>query len=809
MLSPNDRPAQSVWRTLWTRNPIALYTHWLHTQWPAGTVEKLPSAASDGSTNVDGLYIVGDLSGVPLLKLSANAGTEAARLIADQLKGEGEPPDGVLDLAIVGGGTSGFAAAKEAKKLGLRCAVFEASEPFSTIVNFPKGKPIYTYPTDVPVEGDLAFHEKSAVKEGLLDDLLDQTVRDGVPWVRARVEQIDRRGGVLELSIPDQVSTPEGVHLNGTGFIDGQTSVKARRVIVGIGRSGSYRKLDVPGEELDKVYNRLHDPADYADQNVLVVGGGDSAIETAIALADAGATVSLSYRKSEFSRPKPDNQERIDALADEGKVDLLFASNVTEIRDGEVDVKLDETGKTKMLENDSVFTMIGREPPLDFFRKSGVNIRNERNAAFWLTLGAFVLFCVWMYHWKKGGVVITGIPKVDHFLDVGSAWSTLGWFPYGFAAWLKGLGGAWGNPKNLLGTLAISLSEPGFYYSFLYCSCVVGFGIDRVRRKPTPYVKKQVTVLACFQVIPLFLLPYLALPWMGHNGAFDGGVGKWFADTFFPVAGYGQGREYWRAFGFVLAWPLFIWNVFTDTPMWGWLAVSVAQTFVIIPALIYFYGKGVYCGWVCSCGALAETLGDRHREKMPHGPFWNRFNMVGQVFLAFALVLMGLRILAWSGVGWAHTAFSYGLHDLPIFNYVWFVDLVWAGIIGVGLYFWFSGRVWCRFGCPLAALMHIYARFSRFAIIPEKKKCISCNVCTSVCHQGIDVMSFANKGRPMQDPECVRCSACVQMCPTGVLSFGQVDGGGAVLSRDPEWLAASPVRMREMHQVTVNGKPVK
>ena len=123
------------------------------------------------------------------------------------------------------------------------------------------------------------------------------------------------------------------------------------------------------------------------------------------------------------------------------------------------------------------------------------------------------------------------------------------------------------------------------------------------------------------------------------------------------------------------------------------------------------------------------------------------------------------------------------------------MDVFLAGIVGYGFYFWYSGRVWCRFMCPLAALMHIYARFSRFGIIAEKKKCISCNVCTSVCHQGIDIMSFANKGRPMQDPECVRCSACVQSCPTGVLTFGQVDKNGAVIARDR--LAASPVRMGE------------
>jgi MinD superfamily P-loop ATPase len=98
--------------------------------------------------------------------------------------------------------------------------------------------------------------------------------------------------------------------------------------------------------------------------------------------------------------------------------------------------------------------------------------------------------------------------------------------------------------------------------------------------------------------------------------------------------------------------------------------------------------------------------------------------------------------------------------------------------------------------------MHVYARFSKFRIFAEKSKCISCNVCTSVCHQGIDVMNFANKGLPMQDPECVRCSACVQSCPTGTLAFGRSDRAGRIVF---DVLAASPVRRRESEP----GSPAK
>jgi NosR/NirI family nitrous oxide reductase transcriptional regulator len=339
----------------------------------------------------------------------------------------------------------------------------------------------------------------------------------------------------------------------------------------------------------------------------------------------------------------------------------------------------------------------------------------------------------------------------------------------------------------------------------MYTSLIIIFGILRIKRRKTPYVKVQTVSLTFFQVLPLFLLPYIILPYMGHNGLFDSGVLKSVADSLFPEVKYEHGREYWRAFGFILAWPLFIWNVFSYQPMWGWLIISLVQTFVIIPLLIYFWGKGAYCGWICSCGAMAETLGDTQRRKMPHGAFWNRLNMVGQVILVVAFLILLFRIVSWimpdTSIGnlfnriYEGLLYNWGVFGIQM-NYRWFVDLFLAGIIGYGVYFWFSGRVWCRFACPLAALMHIYARFSRFRILADKKKCISCNVCTSVCHQGIDVMNFANKGIPMEDPECVRCSACVQSCPTGVLQFGQVNRRtGEVIKIDS--LGASPVLMRE------------
>jgi thioredoxin reductase/Fe-S-cluster-containing hydrogenase component 2 len=791
------------------------YTRWLHTQWPAGTVEKLPEVGENGATNIKGIRIVGDLTGIPLLKFSADTGARAvqAMLAEPDFGPQDRGQEGVLDLAIVGAGVSGLSAALEAQKAGLSFRMFEAVEPFSTIVNFPKAKPIYTYPTDMEPEGQMRF--KADVKEDLLAELHEQKDKAGIGITNAHITRIEREG--------DHFLLHQG---NDEPF-------KARRIIVAIGRSGNYRKLGVKGEDLDKCSNRLYDPKDFAGRNVLVVGGGDSALESAIALTVCGANVTLSYRKKEFSRPKPDNIEQIEKLsrdaaceagveqpssdrvttsassrmrepdATAGSLCLMMGSTINEIRESEVAIT-DAEGRQQTIDNDNAFLMIGREAPLDFFRRSGLAIANDRTTKWWLGLIGFFAFIAVFYHWQKQTFI---------------TWPS----PQPLADWIASLGGALNEWADTPGTLGYtlkhySLNQAGFYYSFAYSACVAVFGWRRIKRRRTPYVKVQTLALAFFQIIPLFLLPWILLHWAGENGWWSsGGLGQWLGDTFWP------GESYWRAFGFVLAWPLFVYNWFTSEPVWGWLVLGFVQTFVIIPLIIRYWGKGAYCGWVCSCGALAETLGDAHRHKMPHGPFWNRLNMTGQVILAVALFMLVVRIIGWVDPGsyatneagaflndqgqvvatadeaaweasWAAATFNWLLGNDSMLNYKYVVDLWIAGVLGVGLYFHFSGRVWCRFACPLAALMHIYTRFTKFRIFADKKKCISCNVCTSVCHQGIDIMNFANKGLPMEDPECVRCSACVQSCPTGVLQFGRYDSRGNIRY---DRLEASPVLMKE------------
>lgn len=718
--------------------------------------------------------MVGDLTGIPLLKFAADSGARAVATLFDGVTQEGEARDDeALDLIIIGGGVSGVSAALEARRRGLRFRIYESTGILSTVKNFPLKKPIFTYPLQMTPTGELQFHELSKTREGLLEDLGRQVNEASIEAIEGSADRLEGES--------DRVR----VHL------EGGDSVVAQRVIVAIGRSGSHRRLEVPGDDRPWVFNRLLDPVPFAQRDVVVVGGGESAAEAAIALADEGSKVTLVHRARELSRPHP---EKVVAIEDRrgstpGTIDLRLSTTVRSIEEDRVLIR--GPGGEEGLSSDAVFALMGREAPLDFFRRSRIAIQGEWTLRSWISLVAVLALFTCIYHWKKPGV---GIP-------IGDWWQQQKGFPYRLGEWWASLGSSTAEQGSFLATLAITSSEPGFWYSLLYTAVILIFGLRRIARRRTPYVKLQTWTLFAIQAVPLFLLPYLLLPWLGANGVFDGGYAAAIADQFFPLTDGGHGREYWRAFGLILAWPLFFWNVFTEQPLTGWLIISFLQTFLLIPLMVRRWGKGAYCGWICSCGALAETLGDGQREKMPHGPVSNRLNMIGQVILAVAGFLLLVRIFSWvapqSFIGSASESVYVALFEgVPFLNYVWFVDLLLGGILGVGLYWHFSGRVWCRFACPLAALMNIYGRFSRFRIFSEKAKCISCNVCTSVCHQGIDVMGFANRGLPMEDPQCVRCSACVSSCPTGVLTFGAVsrEGGEPCLDR---LQAKSPAVVKE------------
>jgi len=804
---------------------ISKYFNWLQRDTPTGEVEKYPEIDKNGETSVKGIYIIGDLTGIPLLKLAAESGANLIKYLMkdEQFKKvrESNNDNEIYDLIIVGAGPSGIAAGIEAKKNNLIFKILESSQKFNTIINFPKGKPIIAAPEVYEQQSGLKIH--GGIKESLLEELKQQIEKVDLPIQEGvMVEKIEKKNNHFELV------TKKG-------------NFKTLRVVLAIGKSGNARRLKVPGENLPKVYNRLIDPADAKGQKVLVVGGGDSALETAIATAEYAESVTVSYRKPAFSRAKEANVKKLNSLVKEGKVRLLMETNAKEIRENSV-IFADKNKEEIEIENSMIFTMIGRELPLAFFKRSGIKMEGEWTLTTKLQFLMLIFFGGVVYFGKSSAELYHKMfGKIDSFGDAfsylikGEFWSKFFHLPSvllsvifsdkvqvwsidkyinAFLAYIifiaavllgayllvkfikenyKTFSLNWQTFKytyfvfvgifflviffggRYFGVTLFGKSQ-AFYYTALYSLTILIFGLRRINVKPTRYIKRQTWSLMLIQVFALFLLPEFIFPYLGSIGAL-GGPDSFMMAQVFPSGNWvGATPSYWRSYGFILAWPLNLFNLYNGDITTFWLVFSLVQTFVIIPYIVYRWGKGAYCGWICSCGAMAETLGDEYRVLAPHGAKPKRLENIAQWVLLAAFLVTALKLLSVIynvEIPLINENISYASDFLHNFYYI-AIDIIFAGVLGIGVYFFLSGRIWCRFGCPLAALMHIYSKFSRYRIFAEKKKCISCNICTKVCHMGIDVMNYANKGIPMNDVECVRCSACIVNCPTDVLSFGSL-----------------------------------
>nr|MBA3710489.1 FAD-dependent oxidoreductase [Planctomycetota bacterium] len=207
---------------------LSAYANWLHLRWPAGRVERLPVVDEAGGCSVAGVSIAGDLAGVPLLKFSLDTGAKAAQRAAEAILAMPPGEGATIDVAIIGGGVAGMAAAAECARRKLRFTVIEAGEPFTTIANFPVAKPIFTYPKAMTPAGVLQVG--ATVKEALLEELRAQIAPLDIPVTHATATHVERRNGALAVMLADGAP------------------ILARRVIVAIGRSGNFRRLGVTGE---------------------------------------------------------------------------------------------------------------------------------------------------------------------------------------------------------------------------------------------------------------------------------------------------------------------------------------------------------------------------------------------------------------------------------------------------------------------------------------------------------------------------------------------------------------------------------
>lgn len=313
-----------------------------------------------------GLFLAGEVTAHALIKTAIEHGTAVGAEIARRIEEDpGMDDERVLDLLIVGAGPAGLACALEAHEQGLRALTIEQeSELGGTVAKYPRRKLVMTLPVDLPGHGRM--RERSYSKEELMELWTEVVDKNSLPI---------RHGEVFEGVERDPVSGHYVVRTKRRRY-------RARFVCIAIGRRGVPRRLGIPGEELTKVAYSLVDAASYQGRKILVVGGGDSAIEAAMGLAEQpGNEVTISYRKADFFRLRAKNQDRIQQCIAEGIVTPIFHSDLLAIHDGHVELGVtDEVGGGQAIhtiENDDVFVMAGGIPPFKLLEESGVSFDPE------------------------------------------------------------------------------------------------------------------------------------------------------------------------------------------------------------------------------------------------------------------------------------------------------------------------------------------------------------------------------------------------------------------------------------------------
>lgn len=316
----------------------------------------IPYVTPNFETNIKGVFIVGELGGMGLIKNAITQGRQAVEHISTL----GRANESALDVLIVGAGPAGIGASLSAAKHKMKFVTVEQEDIGGTVLQYPRMKIVMTSPVDIPLYGKVKLKETR--KEALLElwmEILQNT--------RLKINTNEKMTGLKKEGALFKVTTSKGEYL-------------AKHVVLAIGRRGTPRKLGAPGEGLSKVSYRLLDPEQHKNQHLLVVGGGDSAIEAAIALSSQpGNTVTLSYRGESFSRIKPMNRTRLDEALSKKSIKVCYNSNVKEIT--EKDVRLAIGEKETALPNDYVYIFAGGELPNEFLKSIGIQIEKKFGTA--------------------------------------------------------------------------------------------------------------------------------------------------------------------------------------------------------------------------------------------------------------------------------------------------------------------------------------------------------------------------------------------------------------------------------------------
>jgi NosR/NirI family nitrous oxide reductase transcriptional regulator len=407
-----------------------------------------------------------------------------------------------------------------------------------------------------------------------------------------------------------------------------------------------------------------------------------------------------------------------------------------------------------------------------------------------IALVLVTLFGLWLFggHGTLFGINLSVVPKwvglaialvpAASLVRFGLGGDRYAWLGVSFLVWYTvygakiGKGAEFWPYKNWgYGFLSLFNRPWAFWYTVMYTALMTVFGIQALKRwgldrKDKFQIWRYISLMGFqwifFFIIPEFLFQWaVKYQWVGERLASDPG----FAD------------QAWRSYGIVYAWPLFFYTFLYD-PNKIWVVWGVLLTFVVIPIFVIWNGKR-YCSWICGCGGLAETFGDRWRHLAPKGKEsikWEWMNTAVLVFAVAATLLM---------LGRNTFSLLYQPAESSVQVYRILVDVWLVGILPVTLYPFLGGKVWCRYWCPLAKLMHLESKiFTKLGVgkfkITSNNKCIACNECSRNCQVGIDVMRFALKQEPIDNvnSSCIGCGICVSVCPMDVLSFGKEDQGG-------------------------------
>ncbi|MFT3929718.1 MAG: NAD(P)-binding domain-containing protein [Spongiibacteraceae bacterium] len=317
----------------------------------------IPQIKPNFETNVPGIFIAGELGGMGLIRNAVQQGAQAVASIKQLLR---ERHRCALDLVIVGAGPAGIAAALAAKEAQLKFTIIDQDSLGGTVAHFPRQKIVMTAPAKLPIVGEVTFRETT--KEKLLEF-----------WENIVSQQ------QLKIQFGERLDHIEKADSE-FRVITSKNNYSARTVLLCLGRRGTPRQLGVPGEELAKVVYRLIDPEQYRGQHVLVVGGGDSAIEAAVSIAEQPDTqVTLSYRGNAFARVKAKNRENLEAMTASKKLRVLLTSQVQSISANKVAIVIND--RTIELTNDAVIVCAGGILPTQLLEKIGIAIETKFGVA--------------------------------------------------------------------------------------------------------------------------------------------------------------------------------------------------------------------------------------------------------------------------------------------------------------------------------------------------------------------------------------------------------------------------------------------